>query len=71
LPDNTGFYIENNETATLDKLLLSLSQLPDATVKELSLHSFEFISSNHTLKNFKQGYTNFLQEITLDLPVKM
>ena len=71
LPNNTGFYIENNETASVVKLLLSLSQLPDATLKERSLRSFEFISTNHLLKNFKQGYNSFLKEITSDLPKKI
>lgn len=64
LPDQTGFYVKQNDAQTLSNLLQTISRLPDEALKQLSNNAVDFIATNHTLKNFKKEYKDFLIAIT-------
>jgi len=63
LPDNTGFYLEQNDAATLAGLISELVVLPAAQLKERSDNAYHFVTSNHTIDNFKDKYKAFLTAV--------
>lgn len=63
LPDKTGFYIENNDAASLGNLLQTISILPNDELKQMSDNALDFIVTNHTLENFKKKYKDFLIKV--------
>jgi glycosyltransferase involved in cell wall biosynthesis len=64
LPAKTGFYLENNNAAAVADLLKTVCELPDDELKEVSLNAVNFITTHHTLENFKSKYKDFLVEVT-------
>jgi glycosyltransferase involved in cell wall biosynthesis len=63
LPQNTGFYLEDNNAHALADLLDSITRLEDSQLKKMAFNSYEFVSSNHTIGNFKAKYKDFLIEV--------
>lgn len=63
LPENTGFYLENNNAGELADLLCMISSLDECQLKKMSFNSYEFVSTNHTVGNFKTKYKEFLMEV--------
>ena len=63
LPDNTGFYLEQNDAAALAGLISELVALPAAQLKERSNNAYHFVASNHTIANFKDKYKAFLTTV--------
>jgi glycosyltransferase involved in cell wall biosynthesis len=64
LPRKTGFYLENNNAASIVDLLKTVSELPDDELREMSLNAVNFIATHHTLEIFKSKYKDFLIEVT-------
>jgi glycosyltransferase involved in cell wall biosynthesis len=63
LPEETGFYLENNNSEDLADLLSKISTLEDSVLRKMSRNAFEFVSTNHTIENFKTRYKEFLIEV--------
>lgn len=63
LPEQTGFYVEQNDSESLTHLLKRVSKLPEETLKMMSGNAIDFIRANHTLENFRVMYKKFLLRI--------
>ena len=65
LPENTGFYLQENTVSELADLLKKISVLDECELKKMSFNSYQFVSSNHTIENFKLRYKEFLNNVLI------
>ena len=65
LPDETGFYMEDNNADSLIALLNKIIELEDTTIQKMSFRAHDFIRSNHTIDHFKMQYKAFLNNILI------
>lgn len=63
LPENTGFYLENNNIPELAALLTEISSLEDSELRKMSKNAHTFVLNNHTIQNFKDSYKAFLIKV--------
>lgn len=64
LPDQSGFYVKQNDADALSNLLQTISMLPGEALKKLSNNAVDFIATNHTVEIFKKKYKDFLVSVT-------
>jgi glycosyltransferase involved in cell wall biosynthesis len=60
LPTNCGYYIDNNDLASVSQCLKKITKLNEDCLAEMSKVSVAFIRENHTLENFRNKYREFL-----------
>jgi len=63
LPEETGFYIEQNDAEHLTSLINEVSQMPEQLMESMSRHAYDFVKDNHTLENFRAKYKEFLLKV--------
>lgn len=63
LPEETGFYIEQNDAEHLTSLINEVSKLSEQSMELMSRNSYDFIKKNHTLENFRARYKDFLIKV--------
>jgi glycosyltransferase involved in cell wall biosynthesis len=63
LPEETGFYIEQNDAEHLISLINEVSQLPEQSMETMSRNVYNFVKINHSLENFRAKYKEFLLKV--------
>jgi glycosyltransferase involved in cell wall biosynthesis len=63
LPEDTGFYLEENNEASLEDKINVISNFPVEYLKLISDNAVDFIQLNHTLENFRNKYKEFLIQV--------